>query len=96
MTPYSFLSKLNYKSKQYEVFHPLRVVGLACELGHKSVHSQGVLSLTTSDVKQVYVSGKLKLQDEGRTRALSSYTLPLRNQDAELARDVVLKHVLHV
>ena len=32
---YSKVQKLNYKTKEYECFFPLRVVGLAYELGHK-------------------------------------------------------------
>ena len=39
---YSKVQKLNYKTKEYECFFPLRVVGLAYELGHKLAEKHGV------------------------------------------------------
>ena len=39
---YSKVQKWNYKSERYECFFPLRVVGLAYELGHKLAEKHGV------------------------------------------------------
>ena len=39
---YSKVQKFNHKTQQYECFFPLRVVGLAYELGHKLAEKHGV------------------------------------------------------
>ena len=39
---YSKVQKFNHKTQQYECFFPLRVVGLAYELGHKLAEKEGV------------------------------------------------------
>ena len=67
MTAYSKLSKLNHKTLQQEVFFPLRVVGLAYELGHKLAHTGGLLALTAEQLRKVHVSGDCRLEEKGRT-----------------------------
>ena len=93
MTAYSKLSKLNHKTLQQEVFFPLRVVGLANELGHKLVHEGGLLELTAEHLRNVHVSGDCRLEEEGRWRKVRSHTLEVRKQDAELAYKLVRKHL---
>ena len=93
MTGYSKLTKLNHKTQQQEAFFPLRVVGLAYELGHKLVHKGGLLELTAEHLRKVDVSGDCRLEEEGRWRKVRSHALVVRKQDAELAYKLVRKHL---
>ena len=83
MAGYSNLTKINTLTKQHEAFFPLRVVGLAVELGHKLALQKGVLQVTANDLDHVHVSGTLQLTENGWLRKLRSYSLEVRKQDAE-------------
>ena len=93
MAAYSNLTKLNHKTQEQECFFPLRVVGLAYELGHKLVHKNGLLQLAAEQLRHVVVSGDCRLLEDGRWRKVRSHTLSVRKQDAELAYTLVRKHL---
>ena len=58
MTAYSKLAKLNHLTGEYEVFFPLRAMGLAYELGHKlALGKKGVLALTWEDLRMGWIAG---------------------------------------
>ena len=61
MNAYKNLTKLNHETQEQECFFPLRVVGLAYELGHKLVHKSGLLQLTAEHLRKVDVSGDCSL-----------------------------------
>ena len=93
MNAYKNLTKLNHDTKEQECFFPLRVVGLAYELGHKLVHEKGLLQLAAEHLRKVDVSGDCGLFEDGRWRKVRSHSLNVRKQDAELAYTLVRKHL---
>ena len=93
MNAYKNLTKLNHKTQEQECFFPLRVAGLAYELGHKLVHKSGLLQLTAEHLRKVDVSGDCRLFEDGRWRKVRSHALNVRKQDAELAYTLVRKHL---
>ena len=96
MTAYSKLTKYSHKTKKQEPFFPLRVVGLAYELGHKLVHKGGLRELTAEQLRKVEVPGDCRLEEEGRWRKVRKHNLDVRKQDAELAYKLVRKHLRNI
>ena len=91
---YSHCEKLNRSSGKYEPYFPLKVVGLAYELGHKLVlqrgsDASGKANLTWTDVANVRVSGRLRVKEEERWRTACACTVRLARKDAELALALV-------
>ena len=73
MTWYKYVEKFAKGKQQYEPLHPLRVAGLAYEVGWKFVHKRGLKALRCEHLKRVNVSGGVRVQSGQRWRKVQNY-----------------------
>ena len=93
VTKYSDVEKLDRRSGQYEKFFPLRIVGLAYELGHKLAHEKGLWAVTWEDLRYVNVSGTVRVRENNRWRAARSQVVQMQKEDAMLAHALLRKQL---
>ena len=74
MTLYKYVQKFSKEKQKFESFHPLRVAGLAYEVGWKFAHKRGLKALRCQHLKSVTVSGGVCAQSGQRWRKVQSYS----------------------
>ena len=89
LTSYRHLEKKKQGETDFLPFLPLRAVGLSVELGWKLLRDTGILVATK--LRQVEVSGQLRVLTEGSWRNTQRCSLQLAPRDAALAHKVVTK-----
>jgi len=91
VSQYSSLKKWDAKACKYFLFHAVRAIGLAVELGHKAAYDIGRGNVSKDDLAQVTVVGDLQLFVDGEWQEAGRCRLNLRPQDIDLAYTVFLK-----
>ena len=90
VTCYKNLLKPN-KEGNFQPFNPLRAVGLALELAWKTARDIGQGSVSAERLRQVRVSGQLRLKEGEQWRNARQCTLQLAQADSNLALAVLRK-----
>lgn len=90
VTAYKHLQKKDQRNR-FVTFTPLRAVGLSLELGWKLARDRGLSAVTAGDLRQVHVSGELRIKSGERWRAARTCDLELRVEDANLAEKLLVK-----